>query len=256
MDYSGEQEQELEVLESIYPDELEVFSRKYPGVKFKVDVKLEPQLEDVSALTTEHTVCLQFTLPENYPDEAPVIGIEMEEARLGDDDEDDEDDDQEQAFDDHGNKVVRKLQSLPDQIHFDDYVDELSVSLQEQIENDMLLGMQMCFALISSAKELCETWFVDQLNELERKHELELQEREREEQKKFQGTKVTRESFLQWRSNFRAELGIDQRDAKRRQEAHHGRMTGRTIFERGLAGDDDETEESLEGSVTDKLRKL
>ncbi|QLL31955.1 hypothetical protein HG536_0C01230 [Torulaspora globosa] len=252
MDYRGEQEQELEVLESIYPDELKVLNRNYPGVKFKVEVRLEPQLEDANGLTTEHTMCLEFELPERYPDEAPVIGIKAVETRPDEQDEEES----EEEFDDHGNKVVRKLQSLPDQIHFDGFVPELSVLLEEQIDNDLLLGMQMCFTLISSVKELCETWFVEQLGKLERQHELELQAREREEQKKFRGTKVTRESFLEWRAKFRKELGIDQRDEKRRLEAHHGRMTGRTIFERGLAGDDEENEESLESAVTDKLRKL
>lgn len=253
MDHCGEQQQELEVLESIYPDELEVISGKWPGVSFRVDIKLEPQLEDVSTLTTEHTIRLEFQLPERYPDEAPVIGIEALEEKLGDEDEDEE----EEEFDDHGNKIMGKLQSLPDRIHFDQYVDELSVVLEEQIENDMLLGMQMCFTLISSVKDLCETWFVDELRKLEKQHEQELQAREREEQKKFQGTKVTRESFLEWRSKFRKELGIDQRDEKRRLEAHHGKMTGRVIFERGLAGDiDDEQEYVDENAVADKLRKL
>ena len=56
MDYTGEQEQELEVLESIYPDELTVITKTYPEVHFKVDVKLEPQLEDPTTLNMEHSV--------------------------------------------------------------------------------------------------------------------------------------------------------------------------------------------------------
>lgn len=251
MEYSEEQEQELEVLESIYPDELSVISGSYPTVHFRVDVRLEPQLEDPGSLTREHTICIEFRLPEKYPEESPVIGLEAIEE--GQDDEDEED--EEPEFDDNGNRVQGKLQSLPDQIHFDGYLPELQVQLEEQIESDMLLGMQMCFTLISSVKDLCETWFVDQLAALERQHELELQAREREEQKKFRGTKVTSESFLQWRKKFRHELGIDQRDDKRRIEAHHGKMTGRDIFERGLAGEMDDEAEEPDATLADTLKK-
>lgn len=250
MDYSGEQEQELEVLESIYPDELSIITKTYPEVHFKVDVKLEPQLEDPTTLNKEHTVSIDFRLPEKYPEEAPMIELEaFEEGQQEEDDEDEE----EPEFDEHGNRMSSKFQSLPDQINFDSYLPELQVLLEEQIENDMLLGMQMCFTLISSVKDLCETWFVDQLASLEKQHELELQAREREEQKKFRGTKVTRESYLQWREKFRKELGIDQRDEKRRLDAHHGKMTGRVIFERGLAGDMDDEED--DASLADTLKK-
>lgn len=253
MDYLAEQEQELEVLESIYPDELRIISKSYPTVHFEVSVRLEPQLEDPSSLTREHTICVGFRLPETYPEVAPVIELKAEEEGHSDEEEDEEE--EEPEFDDHGNRIVGKLKSMPDQIHFEGYMPELQVHLEEQIENDMLLGMQMCFALISSVKELCETWFVDQLAALERQHELELQAREKEEQKKFRGTKVTRESYLAWRQKFRKELGIDQRDEKRRTDAHHGKMTGREIFERGLAGDMDDEAEEPDASLADALKK-
>lgn len=257
MDYPGEQEQELEVLESIYPDELVVLNGKYPAIHFRINVKLEPQLEDVTALKNEHSMIVDFRLPETYPDEAPVINIEAVENTAEDDDEEDEEEEEEPEFDDHGNRIMGKLENLPDQIHFDEYMPELKTQLEEQIENDMLLGMQMCFTLVSSIKDLCEIWFVTELSKLERQHELELQAREKEEQKKFQGTKVTRESFLCWRKKFRKELALDQRDERRRVEAHHGKMTGREIFERGLAGDvDDVTEENVDAaSLTDKLKE-
>lgn len=257
MDYQEEQTQELEVLESIYPDELTVSNGKYPTIQFQIYVKIEPQLDDPSSLTRAHAMVVNFQLPETYPDEAPTIGIEaVEESLIDEDGEDDEKDEPE--FDDHGNRLVGKLHSLPDSIHFEEFIPELKVQLEEQIESDMLLGMQMCFTLVASIKDLCESWFVDELAKLEKQHELEMQAREKEEQRKFQGTKVTPSSFQEWRAKFIKELKLDERNDLRRQTAHNGRLSGRQIFERGLAGDIDDAEAEDEdenlNAVTEKLK--
>lgn len=66
MDYQEEQNQELEVLESIYPDELEVVKRSYPGIHFRITMKLELPLDDPSLLTKEHYIEVDFHLPANY----------------------------------------------------------------------------------------------------------------------------------------------------------------------------------------------
>lgn len=260
MDYQEEQTQELEVLESIYPDELTVINGKYPTIQFQISVKVEPQLDDPSSLTREHSMLVNFQLPETYPDEAPVIGIEaVEESLVDEDDEDGDDDDNEKdepELDDHGNRIVGKLRSLPDSIHFDGFIPELKVQLEEQIESDMLLGMQMCFTLVASIKDLCETWFVDELAKLEKQHELEMQAREKEEQRKFQGTKVTPASFVEWRRKFIKELKLDQRNDLRKQTAHNGRLTGRQIFEQGLAGEIDEDAEDEDENLTEVTDKL
>lgn len=133
---------------------------------------------------------------------------------------------------------------------------ELTVQLESQIETDMLLGMQMCFALISSIKERCEQWYSEQLNKLEKQYELEAQEREKKEQAKFHGTKVTRESYLEWRSKFRQELKLDERDQVRRMKAHHGKLTGKQMFEQGVVGTGDEYMEEDDASVDDVAKGL
>ena len=69
---------------------------------------------------------------------------------------------------------------------------------------------------------------------------MEIKKREAEEQKKFTGTKVTKESFEKWRNGFRKELGLDERDRLRRLQAHNGRLTGRQMFEQGLVGTGDD----------------
>ncbi|CCD26986.1 Gir2p NDAI_0J00940 [Naumovozyma dairenensis CBS 421] len=251
MDYKEEQTQELEVLESIYPDELDIKKSDYPNINFDVTLNLELSDEPMAAsLSKQHSMLINFIFPENYPDEAPLIKITPQEISLKDedDDEDDEDDDEDEIeFDDHGNKILKGLQNLPDMISFKDYIPELQLKLEEQIENDMLIGMQMCFALISSIKENCESWYFEQLRELDRLHELEVQKREKKEQAKFIGTKVTKESYLSWRTKFRNEMNLDQRDELRRQQAHHGRLTGRQMFEQGLVENENENENDEEG---------
>ncbi|CDO93993.1 unnamed protein product [Kluyveromyces dobzhanskii CBS 2104] len=264
MDYKEEQSQEIEILESIYPDELTVLNSDYPNIEIQVDIKLEPvPLADSSytadSITNHHILHATFTFPENYPDEAPVIKVVPEEVpKLDKDDEEDdeeEDGEDEVEYDDHGNPVVSRFENLPDKIHFHEFVPQCVEKLNGQIEEDMLLGMQMCFGLISNIKEYAEEWFQEQLSELERQHDILLQEREKEEQKKFRGTEVTRETYLEWRSRFRKELGLDVRDADRRLAAHQGRLSGRQIFEQGLAGDED-LDEDDETLITEGVKTM
>ncbi|UCS19721.1 uncharacterized protein HLK63_E01001 [Nakaseomyces glabratus] len=257
MDYKEEQEQELEVLRSIYPDELEVV-KEYPGVKFELQLKLELQeLIDTSHLSKDHTLHCTFQLPEEYPDVNPVISIDVEETLLNSDDEgegEDEDED-EQQYDEHGNRLMSKYENIPDTISIADYVSgPLVAELEEQIETDMLTGMQMCFALISSIKEKAEHYFLEQLTLKQKQHDQELQEREKEEQAKFHGTKVTRESFLGWRTKFRQEHGLDKRDEERRLQAHHGRLTGKQMFEQGIEGTLDDIDDTDVQEVATKLQ--
>ena len=55
MDYQEEQVQELEVLESIYPDELTINKGTYPGINFEVLLKLELDSDVLAAsLTKQH----------------------------------------------------------------------------------------------------------------------------------------------------------------------------------------------------------
>ena len=250
MDYKSEQEQEIEVLESIYPEELNVISGVYPNIQFEVSVALELRDNEtfnndlLNSLTKLHTLLISFQLPDTYPDTSPIIGIQAVESPLNGDDEDsdgeEEEKEEEEEFDEHGDKVIKRLENLPDEISFSEYIPELLVKVNEQIETDMLIGMQMCFSLISSIKENAENWFVERLNELVRQHDLEIKKREAEEQKKFTGTKVTKGSFEKWRNEFRKELGLDERDRLRRLQAHNGRLTGKQMFEQGLVGTGDD----------------
>ncbi|AAS54534.1 AGR045Wp [Eremothecium gossypii ATCC 10895] len=256
MDYQEEQKQELEVLESIYADDLTVVCGEYPKIQFEVDLKLDliPLASSsftAAAISKEQHLVVDITLPERYPEEAPQLSIRPWDVRGGDEAGEE---DEEQEYDEHGNPVVAKLENIPDSISFDGEVDGFASQAMRQVEEDMLLGIQMCFALISSIKEDAESWFQKELERREKEHERQLRERELEEQKKFRGTKVTHESYMSWRASFRQELGLDERDQERRMQAHLGRLSGRQIFEEGLAGEEDV--EAGEDDIVQGIKQL
>ncbi|GME88329.1 unnamed protein product [[Candida] boidinii] len=111
--------------------------------------------------------------------------------------------------------------------------------------------MPSIFALASSLKDQGEQLFESKLQEIIKQRDLELIEKEKEEQKKFNGTEVTPESFTNWRNNFRKELKIDQRIHDRFKSIHQGKLTGKEIFEKGLAGVAAEAESGETGHDVD-----
>ncbi|GME77730.1 unnamed protein product [[Candida] boidinii] len=120
-------------------------------------------------------------------------------------------------------------------VEFDEEdLKKLLRKLNEEAEEN--IGMPSIFALASSLKDQGEQLFESKLKEIIKQRDLELIEKEKEEQKKFNGTEVTTESFNNWRNNFRKELKIDERIHDRFKSIHQGKLTGKEIFEKGLAG--------------------
>merc|ERR1712235_137069 len=90
------------------------------------------------------------------------------------------------------------------------------------------LGEIMCFTIISGVQ--------DQLNDLV--DEIERRKLEADE-KKFIGTRVTVESFLQWKEKFDAELeALKSQKQKELEAAMKGRLTGKQQFLQKKAGDE------------------
>ncbi|KAM3960961.1 RWD domain-containing protein 1 [Aphomia sociella] len=134
---------------------------------------------------------LVFTYTPKYPDELPIIEIENEE-------------------------------------NFDNVVDknELLTHLTEQGKEN--LGMVMVFTLVSAGQEwLNEKW--DNIKkDREEKILAKLKADEEAELKRFEGTRVTVESFLAWRKQFEMDMGIP---AKREREAKDkNKLTGKELF--------------------------
>ncbi len=234
MDYKEEQQQEIENLQSIYPDELEVVSENEYTITLLLDTVSE----------RKHRVILHVKYPETYPEVVPDLELENDEIEEA---EDDYEDDEEEEEDNDEPKLVL----ISEQVELDqDDLDEIKSNLMQEAEDQ--IGIPSVFALASSLKDQAEQVFENKVNAKQKQYDDALLAKEREEQKKFSGTKVTVESFNSWRLKFRAEMGINDRIEKRRQMLHRGKLSGKEIFEKGLAGDD-ETLEELGGDVATKL---
>lgn len=53
-----------------------------------------------------------------------------------------------------------------------------------------------------------------------------------EEQKKFHGTKVTKDSWNEWRTKFREEMKVAEKDLENFNKMHNGKLSGKEILRR------------------------
>ncbi|KAJ8683117.1 hypothetical protein QAD02_018909 [Eretmocerus hayati] len=186
MDYTDEQANEIEALESIYCGELEVLETA-PYHKFAIPIKSEEYESD----TDNGLACrLEFTYTAKYPDEPLIVTIEEEE-------------------------------------NFEDGdVEKLMEHLDQQMNEN--LGTVMVFTLVSAAQEwLNVQWDNVKLNR-EESAARKLKEEEEAERKRFEGTKVTVETFITWRDKFNEETGYNKR--KELAEKEGKKLTGRELF--------------------------
>lgn len=242
MDPAEEQAQEIEVLQSIYPDELNLLSPTH----FTVTVSLDTNSD------RKHYLLLDVKYPETYPEVVPDLDIEVADGLLhtgGDDDYDDEDyddDDYDDGEDDEDdeNKVIH----ISETIDFE-RADLATLLGKLREEAELNLGMPSVFALVSQLKEEAEQHFQNKVDAEQRRYDRALLEQEKEEQKKFNGTKVTKESFGEWRAKFREEMKYAANDRVRFDAMHNGKMTGREIFEKGLAGTEAEDVDDVSEGV-------
>nr|AZL87403.1 RWD domain-containing protein 1 [Urechis unicinctus] len=141
---------------------------------------------------------IQFTYTPKYPEEAPAVEISEFEGI--------------------------------EQNHADDILDLIK---EEAAEN---LGMVMVFTLVSAVQEKLSD-LVEQI-ELEKKNEVErrLKEVEAAEQKKFEGVRVTVDSFLAWKAKFDAEMAeIKRRAGEKKVDCK--KLTGKDLFMRDASLD-------------------
>ena len=134
-----------------------------------------------------------------------------------------------------------RLGDLGEFVRFE-LADIRTLLLKIEDEAAAQIGIPSVFALTSQLKEEAESLFQAKLTKAQKEYETKLLAQEMEDQKKIDGTKVTKELWTKWRENLRKELKIDEKVAQAYQEMHGGRMTGREIFEKGLAGNEDDLE--------------
>lgn len=204
-----EQQEEREVLDSIFPDEITDINDDEYRISILLDVNV-PDDDD----NEPPTILLNVKYTDAYPDEAPRLDI----------------------------TYPPNAQRYP---HLDVQEDKarLLEALQPTIEENM--GMAMVFTLVSTLKDSAEILITERQGAEQALKDVEAAKAEEEENRKFEGTKVTRESFLAWREKFQTEMveegarkqaELEAEEKKRRGPKEEKKMSGRELWEKGLAG--------------------
>lgn len=182
-----DQIEEREVLDSIFPDEItgkqyssQLILSFYPcshemhldisETSYRVSITLDA-LEYDGDEREQPVICLEVSYPEDYPDVGPNLGISSPPNAVK-----------------HPRLDVQEDRDL------------LMESLQLTIEEN--LGMPMIFTLVSALKESAELLMTERANAIQAEIEEAAAKREEEENRKFQGTAVTVQSFLEWSAKF------------------------------------------------------
>ncbi|KAJ4989981.1 rwd domain-containing protein [Stagonosporopsis vannaccii] len=229
-----DQKEEREVLESIFPDEITGSSADVSETEFRVSILLDvtPGEEDPEDLEGP-TIILNVQYPPSYPDEAPRLDI-------------------------------TQPPNAPKHPYLDiqDDKQRLLDSLTETIEEN--LGMAMIFTLVTVLKDTAELLISERQNAKQALADMEAAKAEEEENRKFQGQAVTRESFLKWREAFRAEMEEKKRVAEEEKEAEdrkkrivkeERKLTGKELWQQGLVGKGDDEGED-EGADLQAMKDL
>ncbi|KAK1781351.1 RWD domain-containing protein [Copromyces sp. CBS 386.78] len=221
-----EQIEEREVLDSIFPDEIQDISDTEYRISIALDIPDDKAEEPPSMVLT-------VRYPEDYPDKPP--SLELAPAP---------------------NAPPHEFINIAEDRF------QLLEGVQETIEEN--LGMAMIFTVVSTLKDAAEQLAVERRDAAIKAQEEAAQAAEREENKKFQGTPVNRETFLKWRDNFMQELE-DQRIKEEEEKAAEMKkarikepvkLTGKQLWERGLAKGGDEDLEGDDDMPVEEVQKL
>ncbi|KAJ1722978.1 rwd domain-containing protein [Coemansia erecta] len=215
--YAEEQQNEIDILQSIYPTEF--VQESTDPCRFSLTIAVD-DVDDIRPCTLQLTV--EYT--PTYPDELPVFEV---------------------ALADEGNDAP--LTDIDAELADAD-IDYLTQKTRETGEES--LGMAMVFAMASSLKEVAIERLLKKTADLKRIKDQRIQKEIEAEQAKFIGTPVTRESFMEWKARFEAEMvdvarlaaEAEERQGARRAAAaaagslaagakKDSRLTGRQLFE-------------------------
>ncbi|KAI0109575.1 RWD-domain-containing protein [Nemania sp. FL0031] len=221
-----EQIEEREVLDSIFPEEITDVS----DTEYRIAVKLNPP-DDDDEEAEPPTLVLHVRYPEAYPDEAPILDLSP-------------------------------LPNAPPHPRFSVSADkeQLLKGLEDTIQEN--LGMAMVFTIVTTLTELAEQLMTERKEAAEREREEALLAAEREENKKFHGTPVTPETFLKWREGFIREMEEQRQreeeervaELKKAKIKEPARLTGKQLWEGGLAGKGEEDEDEPPTEQVEKLK--
>ncbi|GAC96229.1 hypothetical protein PHSY_003809 [Pseudozyma hubeiensis SY62] len=250
-EYEATLAEELEVLESIYIDELEKVSSEELRIRIEPEedvlpllfsIGLEPgqapteSVEQSSPSPIVLSLHIQYT--SEYPDAPPNMSIHVVRDTKGvlgpktdDSDEADADSD----------AIDRPA------------VTELQAGLDEVAQES--LGMAMVFTLASHLRESVTTLIQRRVQEIEAQASAKREAEIEAEAEKFRGTAVTPERFAEWRVRFLQEMAerekkeedakLSKLSAKEREDYKKSKVkpSGRQLFEKGGTLEDDDAEE-------------
>ncbi|MCJ1303117.1 hypothetical protein MMC08_005924 [Hypocenomyce scalaris] len=209
-----EQKEEREVLDSIFPEEITDIS----DTSYRISIALDVTQQDGDD-SEPPALLLSVTYPPAYPDEAPALDL----------------------------STPPNSARYP---HLDIQDDKarLLAALEPIIEENM--GMAMVFTLVSTIKDSAELLISERQAAAQAIKDVVAAQAEEEENRKFHGTAVTRDSFLEWRAMFRKEMEEEENKKREEKEAEdkkrrvktEERMSGRQLWEKGLVGKVDEDE--------------
>lgn len=216
---AGEQKEEREVLNSIFPDEITDISETSYRISITLDLPAHaPPTEDGEPLI----ILLNVSYPDDYPDVAPNLDITAPPN-------------------------APKYALLDISADKSQLLDSLNGTIEES------LGMAMVFTLVTSLKDGAELLMADRQRHEEEIKDMAARQKEEEENRKFHGEKVTRERFLEWREKFKKEMEEKERLKREEEEAEaktkkgvkveEKKLTGKQLWERGLVGKVDEDAE-------------
>ncbi|KAJ9144892.1 RWD-domain-containing protein [Coniochaeta hoffmannii] len=229
-----EQLEEREVLESIFPDEIQWISDTEFRITITLDLPPDPDAppldEDGNDEGEAPVLILSVRYPEEYPDKAPMLELQP-------------------------------VPNAPPHRFFSVAADKEAILKELEATVEENLGMAMVFALVSTVKEAAEQLVIERRGAVAREREEAKLAAEREENAKFHGTPVTRETFIKWREGFMREMEEQrQREEEERVEAlkkargpkEPVKLTGKQLWQRGLVGkvveeEDDDEEGGVEG---------
>ncbi|ODM22680.1 hypothetical protein SI65_00269 [Aspergillus cristatus] len=214
-----EQIEEREVLDSIFPEEITDLSE----TSYRISVTLDTPENDTIEDAEQPILLLQISYPADYPDVAPELEISAP----------------------HNAPKHPRLDVQEDR-------DRLLEALAPTVEENM--GMAMVFTLVSALKESAELLMSERSNAAQALKEMEAAKAEEEENRKFKGSAVTIQSFLEWHERFGKEMEEKEQREREEKEAEdkkgrkpaareEKKLTGRQLWERGLAGKGDYDEE-------------
>ena len=86
--------------------------------------------------------------------------------------------------------------------------------------------MAMVFTLVTTIKDEAELLIAERQQAVQAAKDMEAAEAEAEENRKFEGTKVTRETYLDWSRRFKEEMADIKKKAEEQREAEEKKKRG------------------------------